>query len=101
VEKEVFPMRIIIAVALVLMATACSKAAADIKEAAKQADCAAVEYYNEPNAFHGTSARCADSAVVYWFPTAEANKDHGEVCKQVGGRQIASGNNWTKYLPSC
>jgi hypothetical protein len=94
-------MRIIVAIAFVLLPTACSKTAADIKEAAKQAGCDAVEYYNEPNAFRGTSLMCADSAVVYWFPTAEANNDHAEVCRQVGGRRVGSGTNWTKYLPSC
>jgi hypothetical protein len=101
--KEWVPMRTIAGVGFVLYGiAACSAAApADIKQAAKEAGCEVVEYDTKPNMFNGTSAECADSARVYWFPTAEANKNHGELCKQVGGNKVASGKNWTKYLPSC
>jgi hypothetical protein len=73
-----------------------------IEEAAKEAGCEVIEYSKDAqNIFNATSAECRGDARVYWFPTEEANKNHGEMCKRMGGRKVASGKNWTKYSPSC
>src|SRR4051812_25741267 len=95
-------MRIIVSFLLLFTAAACSSSPADLRAAAAEADCKVVEYSDStPNLFNAVSAVCSDSARVYWFPTEEANKNHGEMCKQVGGKKVASGKNWTKYSPSC
>jgi hypothetical protein len=73
------------------------RAPASIEEAAKEAGCDVVKYSKDgKDLFNSMSAECTGDARVYWFPTEEANKNHGEMCKQVGGRKVASGKNWTK-----
>lgn len=96
------PMRTVAGVVAALVLTACSKAAGNIEEAAKEAGCDVVKYEKDAkNMFNAMAAECTGDARVYWFPTEEANKNHGEMCKQFGGRKVASGKNWTKYSPSC
>jgi hypothetical protein len=87
---------------LALAACGGSAAAANIEEAAKAAGCDVVEYAKPTeNVFNTRAAKCSGDARVYWFPTAEAQQNHGEMCKQVGGREVAFGKHWTKYSPSC
>jgi sialic acid synthase SpsE len=79
-----------------------SRAPASIEEAAKEAGCDVVKYEPQTqNLFNMRSAKCTGDARVYWFPTEEANTNHGEMCKQMGGKAVTSGKNWTKYSPSC
>jgi hypothetical protein len=95
-------MRSLTGIGFLLTAVACSKAPADVNEAAKEAGCNVVGSSDTtPDIFNSSSVKCSDGARVYWFPTEEANKNHGEMCKQVGGKKVASGKNWTKYSPSC
>jgi hypothetical protein len=94
-------MRTFIGIGLLVIA-GCSKAPANIQEAAKEAGCNVANYSDStPDMFNSRSAECSDGAWVYWFPTEEANRNHGEMCRQVGGKKVASGKNWTKYSPSC
>ena len=84
-----------------LSQAACSKATPDVESAAREAKCTTVELSKTPNMFNAHSAKCSDGGRVYWFPTPEAQKNHGEICKQVGGLKKETGSHWTKYLPSC
>lgn len=84
-----------------LILTSCGAEPDSIQAAAKVAGCAVEEYSSGQNIFNGKSARCANESRVYWFPTEEANKNHGELCASFGGKKVGGGATWTHYNPSC
>jgi uncharacterized membrane protein len=94
-------LAVVALVATTIVLSGCVAKASSLEEAVKEAKCESVGQISSHSMVNGKSTQCSDGSRVYWFPTAEANKNHSEGCKQFGGLRKASGSTWTQYLPSC
>lgn len=94
-------LSVVVLVVATIVLSGCVAKASNLEEAVKEAKCESVGEISSHSMLNGKSTKCSDGSRVYWFPTAETNKTHFEMCKQVGGLRKASGSTWTQYLPSC
>jgi hypothetical protein len=91
----------LLALTFAVLLSSCSSEPETVEAAVKLTACKVVDYSKARNIFNSQSAACEDDSRVYWFPTAEANANHAQVCAGFGGKKIAGGKTWSQYKPSC